>query len=439
MAYGLLQGGPMSDVLLHAVVLADGPTAAMRVAGLTLGERARRVAAKVGAVRVLVIEDPIQRAAIDAWWREGLGGDLLVIRALDQMVHTPLVNNLVDNTHAVAVTPAGAPAGAIVGRGAHADALAASLSAGADDLALAATWLADGARPIPHGEIARHPVTSKAERRDAERHLFKVLIKPQDNWLTRTVFRPVSRVLTWAAVRTPITPNQVTYVTAILVALGCWLTVDGERDHDVLGAMLILAASYVDCVDGEVARLKLISSKLGGWLDTIVDELSTVAQLAALGWHTHLWWNRADHSHLSMTMDGWTIAVVIGVVASIVSIYCIYYNIIVLIGSSNSQDYVARFQVVPGDAPGTARMVPVPPVEPRHKVLRWMGRTLPHVLRRDFIVWAVVAMAALELTHVAFGAIAVGSVVTCLVLCLDHARIRRQRREVQRAGQILVA
>jgi len=429
----------MSDVLLHAIVLADGPAADMRVAGLTLRERARRVATRAGAIRVLVVERPEDRAAIAAWWHDGLGGDLLVIRTLDQLVHTPLVSGLVGNARAVAVTPDGRPAGALIGRAGHADAIVAGLAAGASDLAIAEEWLADGAGAVEHGAIARHPVTSKVERRAAERFLFQIIHKPQDNWLTRWMFRPVSRGLTRLAVKTPITPNQVTYVTAILVALGVWLTVDGERNHAVLGALLILAATYVDCVDGEVARLKLMSSKLGSWLDTIVDEASTVAQLAALGWHCHLWWGRANDSHLALAVDGWMIALGVGVVASVISIYCVYYNIIVLIGSGNSQDYVGKFELVPGDAPGTMRLRPVPPAQPRHVVLRWLGQVLPHVVRRDFVVIVVVALAALELTHVAFGAIAVGSVVTCAVLCLDHVRVRRQRREVARAGQILVA
>jgi phosphatidylglycerophosphate synthase len=429
----------MSDVLLHAIVLADGPSADRKIAGLTLRERARRVAVKVGAVRVFVVDRPEDRAAITAWWADGLGGDLLVIRAGDQLVHTPLVSDLVGQAHAVSVTPAAVPAGAMIGRAGHADGLARALAAGDDDLALAATWLADGATAVEHGAVARHAVTTRAEQRAATRYLFQIIHKPQDNWLTRYLFRPVSRALTHVAVRTPITPNQVTYVTAILVALGVWFTVDGERDHAVLGAALILGASYVDCVDGEIARLKLMSSKLGGWLDTIVDELSTVAQLAALGWHCHLWWDRANDSHLALAVDGWVIALGLGVVASLVSIYCVYYNIIVLIGSSNSQDYVARFELVPGDAPRTVRMVPVPPTRPRHVVLRWLGTVLPHVVRRDFVCWAIVGLAALELTHVAFAAIVVGSVVTCMVLCLDHVRIRRQRREVERAGQLLVA
>ncbi len=427
----------MPDTLLHAVVLADGPNANQKVAGLTLRERARRVAQRLGAVRVLMIERPEERAGIRGWWREGLGGELLVIRAFDQLVHTPLVKGLPDNKRAVAVTPEGAPAGAMIGG----EDLAVALSTGIDDLDLAEQWLAAGVRGVVHGEIARHPVTSREERRAAEKFLFRIVHKPQDNWITRYVFRPISGPLTKLAVKTPITPNQVTYLTAVMVAIGVWLTID----HPVLGALMVVAASYVDCVDGEVARLKLTSSKLGGWLDTIVDEASTVAQLAALGWHCHLWFNKAVGSTLTISaegwLDGWVIALAIGVVASLVSIYCVYYNIIFLIGSANSQDYVAKFEVVPAEQPGAVRLRPVreaPPRE-RHVVLRWIGRVMPNVIRRDFIVWGVVLLAALEMTHVAFAAIVLGSVVTCAVTCLDHLRIRRLRRDVQRSGQILVA
>lgn len=433
MASGLLNGGAaVSDVLLHAIVLADGPNAGRKVAGLTLRERGRRVAARVGAVRVLMIDRPEDRATIAGWWREGIGGELLVIRAHDQLVHTPLVNGLPGTGRSVAITPEGAPAGALLG-GAE---LAEALAAGADDLALAQEWLAGGVRGVTHGTIARHPVTSPAERRAAEKHLFKIVHKPQDNWLTRYLFRPISGPLTKLAVKTPITPNQVTYLTAVMVAIGVWLTID----HPVLGALTIVAASYVDCVDGEVARLKLMSSKLGGWLDTIVDEASTVAQLAALGWHCHLWWNRAEGSHLSWSMDGWVIALAVGLVASLVSIYCIYYNIIVLMGSANSQDYCARFEVVPGDEPGTVKMRPVPPapVRQRHVILHWIGRIFPYVIRRDFLVWAIVLLAALELTHLAFGTIVLGSVITAFIVCLDHLRIRRQRRDLIRSGLTLV-
>src|SRR5688500_16352459 len=79
---------PVTPSRIDAIVLADTAGADERVVGLSLAERARRVAGGGGATRVLVARD---RKAIAAWWNELTRGDaLLVIRATDQLVHTPL-------------------------------------------------------------------------------------------------------------------------------------------------------------------------------------------------------------------------------------------------------------------------------------------------------------------------------------------------------------
>jgi hypothetical protein len=124
-----------------ALVLADAPSADVKVVGLTLAERARRVALKAGATTALVARD---RAAIADWWRAAGCDRLLVIRATDQLVHTPLVAPLIasDSTRAVAVAPAdavatdvaaGAPVGALIVRGDAATRVIAGLAAGDDD------------------------------------------------------------------------------------------------------------------------------------------------------------------------------------------------------------------------------------------------------------------------------------------------------------------
>lgn len=48
-----------------------------------------------------------------------------------------------------------------------------------------------------------------------------------------------------------------------------------------LGGFLFQMASVLDGVDGEVAKLTLRSSKLGGWLDTAVDNLTLLFFLIA--------------------------------------------------------------------------------------------------------------------------------------------------------------
>ena len=79
-----------------AIVLATDPLSRVRIAGLAACERAVRVAKRVGAQRVHVVENDASRAELVAWWGDQRGR-LLVIRA-DQLVHTPLAQPLVAAT-----------------------------------------------------------------------------------------------------------------------------------------------------------------------------------------------------------------------------------------------------------------------------------------------------------------------------------------------------
>src|SRR5574338_1661058 len=79
---------------LDAIVLAtNDELSRVRIAGLTVVERASRVALQAGATRVQVVTtvdtDELSR------WRAGRTCPLLVIRA-DQLVHTPLVAPLIE-------------------------------------------------------------------------------------------------------------------------------------------------------------------------------------------------------------------------------------------------------------------------------------------------------------------------------------------------------
>jgi phosphatidylglycerophosphate synthase len=420
-----------------AIILADATTAEWRVAGLTLVERARRVAIRVGAARVLVVRDDGDRARVADWWRETPSGGLLVIRGGDQMVHVPLVAPLVAaGTSARAVGDDGAFAGAVIARdAASVDAAIAAIASGDDP-----STIARAAPAIAHGSVARHPVRDEAERRAAERLLHTILVKPQDNAITRYLYRPVSMPLSKLLVRTPITPNQISYVVAVLVGIGLWVTAHAELSWAFAGSAILLFASYIDCCDGEIARLKLMSSRFGAWLDTVVDELSSVGYMIAIGWHCHLHYG-ADYFG-AVSASPWLVAIAISIATYLWSLYCIYYNIIVVVGSANSQDYVGRFEVVPGDAPGTVRLRPAATkaitVDDQPKWIQWVATYLPHVIRRDFISWGTLVLAAFGLTHVVFGMLALGGLVTMAIVTVDHVRLIRQRRAIARKGQVLV-
>ncbi len=433
---------------LDAIVLSDARSR-VAIAGLSAGERAVRVARRVGATRVFVV-DPAgevprpagSRGALAAW-RAARTCPVLVIRA-DQLVHPPLVAPLVAappaDGIAIAVGPDDGYAGALLATGGGAAQVVEALVRGDSDAAIAATATVR----TRHGDIARHAIATPDERRAAHRMLYRILIKPQDNAITRRLYRPISLPLTRLLVWTPITPNQISYAVAVLVMIGCWLTAHASMHLVALGTAIVLAASYLDCCDGEIARVKLMSSRFGAWIDTIIDELSTLGYMAALGWHCHLAFGRGFFVQLGIDLgtDPWIAAIALGVVTYGWSMYCIYYNIIVGVGSANSQDYAGSFEVVPGGQPNSVRLRPAAgkAIVPTRELPEWLAAIVtyaPYLIRRDFISWFALVFVLLHWTHVLFAGFVLGGVGTCVIVTLDHVKLRRLRGSIVRRGQIL--
>ena len=87
--------------------------------------------------------------------------------------------------------------------------------------------------------------------------------------MNRRISVPISRQL----IKLPITPNMVSVFTlGVGVASGFFFACGGYWNV-LVGAVLSLWASILDGCDGEVARLKLLESDFGCWLETICDYL----------------------------------------------------------------------------------------------------------------------------------------------------------------------
>jgi phosphatidylglycerophosphate synthase len=448
-------------VTLDAILIADVAPIGKTLGGLTLTERARRVAVRAGARRVFVLDGASARERLPAWWADDARAEaVLILRAGDQLVHAPLVAPLLEAVAdgaeaAAAIAPApalaGEPtdlaAGELAGAAIVVDAAAAAVQALADGGGLAeAIARAPAATRIAHGPIARHPVRTPAEHAAAERLLYRILVKPQDNAITRFLYRPVSLPITRVLVTTPITPNQISLLVAVIVGIGVWLTASASSTNVLLGSIVILLGSYLDCCDGEVARIKLMSSRFGAWFDTITDELSTIGYMLALGYHCSQYYGRGyldAHGWPPGAPDPWLAACVVATAGYLVTVYGVYWNIIKLVGSANSQDYVGRYDVVPSDEPGVVRLRPAAAAaavytrKPLPTPVRQIVGFLPNMVRRDFISWAAVLLAALVFNHFAFGLQVVGAAVSGVVVALDHVRVRRQLRAIARAGQRL--
>ena len=131
--------------------------------------------------------------------------------------------------------------------------------------------------------------------------------KPKDILWNRFVARPVAAVFLVPLSKSRITPNQITFLSlAVFVAAMAMLAL--QRGHFALvSAALVLELSYVlDCVDGQLARLKQKSSPVGAHLDFLMDELKAFLLVAATG--VRLW--RID-GHEFWLLEGVTGLVVV--------------------------------------------------------------------------------------------------------------------------------
>ncbi|MFD5065026.1 CDP-alcohol phosphatidyltransferase family protein [Streptomyces sp. NPDC058394] len=107
--------------------------------------------------------------------------------------------------------------------------------------------------------------------------------KRRDAWWTVFLVDPVATPLVrWTAMRTRITPNQITWAALFLGmgAAACFALADWK--WLILGAVLYHVSFIMDCMDGKLARLTGQGSEFGAWLDYIFDRIRVLCCAAAL-------------------------------------------------------------------------------------------------------------------------------------------------------------
>ena len=108
--------------------------------------------------------------------------------------------------------------------------------------------------------------------------------KPKDILWNRLVARPLAAVLLVPLRATSITPNQITLLTLVVFAVGATMLAFCPGWRALMIAAGVIELSYVlDCVDGQLARLKGMSSPVGAHLDFLMDELKAFLLIAAVG------------------------------------------------------------------------------------------------------------------------------------------------------------
>ena len=110
------------------------------------------------------------------------------------------------------------------------------------------------------------------------RSIYRSSKKKQDiNWFTEWIARPPAAVVVYALRNTPITPNQITFLSAIVCAgAGAMLVLLPGWGWLVAAALVFEFSFVLDCADGQLARLRKIASPLGHLLDFLMDELKAM-------------------------------------------------------------------------------------------------------------------------------------------------------------------
>ena len=275
---------PESEVAVGAAVrawIAQGPAGVahnVRVFGLNAFERARRSLERAGVEDVRILREG-SRPPVDF---EGRG---IVVRG-DRFYDERLIQGLVASTGVVLFdAPDDEPSEAVAAVGD-----AASLaSLGVPDSATSRARLPSGLRAVTPIDIAPgyNPALRKFDPpfvyrtrldhvRETENRIFQSSYKGITDLLTKWVLPlPAREATRWLAQR-GIKPNSVTAVSYLLVALATLLFASGWF---ATGLVAAFAMTFLDTVDGKLARCTLSSTRFGGALDHGLDLV-----------HPPLWW-----------------------------------------------------------------------------------------------------------------------------------------------------
>jgi CDP-L-myo-inositol myo-inositolphosphotransferase len=132
-------------------------------------------------------------------------------------------------------------------------------------------------------------VDTPQDLRDAHRHIVELSVKSgEDGFVSRVLNRKISTRITRLLVNrvSPAWATLASFLTGLLSALTLPVSIP-------LGGFVYQLSSVLDGVDGEMARASMRVSKLGGYIDSILDryiDFLFLTTLAFVGGITGFWW-----------------------------------------------------------------------------------------------------------------------------------------------------
>ena len=370
----------------HAVLVAVSSESARRpIAGVPLVKRAIIVLARGGIANIVVLVEPTLgvELAADAELRAlaatvtYVQGDLAAARPL---IDGPFVLARADTVFDVGLVKlvAAAPPGTSCG----------VLQIGED-----------ATTPIDLGEALSYDASTPDALKRAEDALFRSLGKRTDGPVSRWINRPISTFVTRRLVGTNITPNQMTVVANVIGAIGVVMVFQGTWAMLALGSLLVQLQSILDGCDGEIARLKFKSSKVGEWLDNILDDQVNVGYGIGLGF-----------AATALSGQWWWTWVGVGAGASFMIHNLLFYAQLAFVHRSGNPFNFRWWFEKPG--------VDVTSLLAERTVMNTIGGMLRSLVRRDVFLLAFLGLAVVGLPQIAvtwYAAIAASQLVLMML------------------------
>ncbi len=123
-------------------------------------------------------------------------------------------------------------------------------------------------------------VDTPEDIKKATKLLIRLSVKSKgDGWISKLLNRKISTRISYFLVN-HFTPNQITLFTflfGIFSAVAVWWSIP-------IAGILYQVSSIIDGVDGEIARASMRTSKLGGYIDSVLDRYVDFAFLFSLAW-----------------------------------------------------------------------------------------------------------------------------------------------------------
>lgn len=106
-----------------------------------------------------------------------------------------------------------------------------------------------------------------------------------DEWWSSFVTAPLAIFVNYGAVGVPwITPNRITaasFLVAVVASVGILI---GGTSWFIAAAVLIHVSHVLDCMDGQMARYRQVSSLVGSYYDRLTDQLQVTLWFGAAGY-----------------------------------------------------------------------------------------------------------------------------------------------------------